>query len=113
MTRIEINVLTGEIREVELTPEEIAALPPPGPPDVPQSVSRRQGKQALRLAGKLPLVQSAIDAISDPLERGLMQDWWDDSTTFERAHPAVISLAPAIGLDDPGLDALFIQAAGL
>jgi hypothetical protein len=33
--RIEVNVQTGEIRQIELTPEEIAALPPPEEPASP------------------------------------------------------------------------------
>jgi hypothetical protein len=33
--RIEVNVQTGEIRQIELTPEEIAALPPPEEPPPP------------------------------------------------------------------------------
>lgn len=34
MHRIEVNVQTGEVKIIELTPEEIAALqaPPPPPP---------------------------------------------------------------------------------
>ena len=35
LTRIEVNVLTGEVREIELTAEEIAALPQPEPEVVP------------------------------------------------------------------------------
>lgn len=35
LTRIEVNCETGEVREIELTPEEIAALPQPEPQPEP------------------------------------------------------------------------------
>jgi hypothetical protein len=87
--------------------------PPPPPPAIPQSVTRRQAKQALLLAGILGNVQPAIDAIPDATQRALVQIEWDDSQTFERDRPALLSLAGALGLDDAALDALFVTAAGL
>lgn len=86
---------------------------PEAAPVVPQSVTRRQAIQALRLAGKVHLVQPAIDAIADDLQRGLMQDEWDESLTFERQRPSLIALAAAIGLDAEDLDTLFITAGRL
>lgn len=80
---------------------------------VPQSVTRRQARQALRLAGVLDMVQPAIDAIPDPMQRGLMQDEWDDSQTFERQRPALLQLAGALGLTSAQVDQLFVTAAGL
>lgn len=87
--------------------------PPPPPPYVPQIVTRRQARQALLLADKLHLVQPAIDAIADPLQRGMVQIEWDDSQTFERQRPTLIALATALGMDDAELDALFTAAANL
>jgi DnaJ-domain-containing protein 1 len=80
---------------------------------VPQSVTRRQARQALLIAGKLSQVQPAIDAIADPLQRGMVQIEWDDSQTFERQRPTLIALATAIRLDDAEIDALFTHAATL
>lgn len=80
---------------------------------VPQVVTRRQARQALLLADKLHLVQPAIDAIADPLQRGMVQIEWDDSQTFERQRPTLITLATALGMDDTELDALFTAAANL
>jgi len=80
---------------------------------IPQEVTRRQGMQALLLAGKLDLVQPAIDAIVDPTDKAMMQIEWDESQTFQRHRPALISLGTAIGLDSAGIDALFLQAAAL
>lgn len=80
---------------------------------VPAKVTRRQALQALRIAGLRDLVQPAIDAIPDPLARDLAQIEWDESLEFERHRPLLIQLGNAIGLDDDGLDALFVQAAAL
>lgn len=87
--------------------------PPPAPPVVPQAVTRRQARQALLMAGRLPDVQPAIDAIADPMQRGMVQIEWDDSQVFERTRPTLLALATAIGMTDEDLDALFTQAAQL
>lgn len=85
----------------------------PAPPVVPQVVTRRQARQALLLAGKLALVQPAIDAIADPLQRGMVQIEWDDSQEFQRTRPTLIALAAAIDMTAADLDNLFTQAAQL
>lgn len=79
---------------------------------VPESVTRRQARQALLLAGLLDSVQPAIDAIPDPIERGLVQIDWDDSQEFERHRPTLLMLASALGLTEEQVDTLFIAAAG-
>lgn len=83
------------------------------PPRVPARVTRRQARQALALAGLFSQVQPAIDAIPDPQQRQLAQIEWDDSQDFERERPLLIELGHAIGLDDAGIDELFIQAGAL
>jgi len=85
----------------------------PAASPVPDRVTRRQARQALVLAGKLALVQPAIDAIADPIQRQLMQIEWDDSLEFERGRSTLIQIGGAIGLNAAALDALFIQAAQL
>jgi hypothetical protein len=82
-------------------------------PQVPKSVTRRQGKAALLLAGKLDLVQPAINAIADTTQRALMQIEWDEALDFDRNRPSLIQMATAIGLDSAALDQLFISAAAL
>ncbi|MCA0214506.1 MAG: hypothetical protein LCH79_15180 [Proteobacteria bacterium] len=89
--------------------EHMAATRPP----VPQSVTRRQAKQALALNNLLHLVQPAIDAITDETQRTLMQIEWADSQEFHRNRPALIGLATALGLTSEQLDSLFVQAAAL
>lgn len=96
---------------------DLAVAPPPPPPPgvingVPQVVTKRQGRQALALAGKLDDVQNAINALPEP-QRTLMQIEWDDSTEFHRQRPSLIQLGTAIGLTSEDIDNLFIQAASL
>lgn len=104
-----------------MTPEQIGAVEAvyaahdPAPVTVvPQEVSRRQARQAMREAGiSFAAVQAAIDAIADPLQRDLMQIEWEDSQVFQRRRPQLVALAVQLGLDDAALDALFVQAGRL
>ena len=77
---------------------------------VPRTVTRRQARQALLLRGKLALVQPAIDAIPNAMQRGLMQIEWDDSLEFDRYRPSLIAIGTAIGYDSAELDDIFIFA---
>lgn len=92
--------------------ESLPAVAPSGA-GVPQSVTRRQARQALLLAGLLDSVVPAIEAIPDAMQRRLAQIEWDDSQTYERQRPLVIQIGAALGLDAAGLDALFVHAATL
>jgi hypothetical protein len=108
--------LGGMVREehtLVFSPERKAGHDAALPPSAPQIVTRRQAKVALLLAGKLSLVQPAIDAIADPTQRGLMQIEWDEAAEFDRHRPSVIQMAQAIGLTDADIDQLFITAATL
>ena len=92
---------------------EVLAERPPAPIApviVPHKVTRRQGRLALLLAGKLDQVPLVIAAIKDETERRLAQIEWDDAQDYERWHPLVVLIGPALDLD---LDALFIHAATL
>lgn len=82
-------------------------------PAIPQSVTRRQARQALLLRGKLAMVQPAINAEPDATRRAMAQIEWDDSLEFLRTRPLVIQIGAAIGLDAAGLDELFTFAATL
>lgn len=83
----------------------------PAPILVPEEVSRRQAVQELIATSWIDLVQPAIDAIPDPVQRRLMQSEFDDSQVFERYRPSLISLATVIGMTSTDLDSLFIGAA--
>jgi hypothetical protein len=83
-------------------------------PPVPERVTRRQAKQAMRIAGITKAnVEAAIEAIPNELARDLAMIEWQDALEFERNSPVIASLAPALGLDSAAVDALFVQAATL
>lgn len=85
---------------------------PPAPaPRPPRVVSRRQGRRALLAAGLLDKVQLVIDALPDK-QRAEAQIDWEDATEFDRDSELLQRLAPALGLDEVGLDELFAAAAG-
>jgi hypothetical protein len=95
-----------EIAEIEA--RQAAVLQPP----IPQQVTMRQARLALLGAGKLSLVDAAIDSLESP-EKEAARIEWDYSSTVERSRPLVVMLGQALGLDEEALDQLFITAAGL
>jgi hypothetical protein len=91
-----------------MTAEEVGAEKPP----VPQSVTMRQARLALLLAGKLDAIAEAIAALASP-QKESAQITWEFSSVVERSQPFVVMLAPVIGLTESDIDNLFITAATL
>jgi len=58
--RVEVNVQTGEVREVELTPEEIAALPPADEVTQPPALPTKA-----ELLSQLTALQAQIAALPE------------------------------------------------
>lgn len=110
MTIMTVDLITGEITERELTPEEIAALPPSQPPAVPQSVTRFQARAALHLAGLLEQVEAMI---ADPATPVLAKLAWQDAQEFKRTSPTIAAMSAGLGLTEQQLDDLFTTAAGI
>lgn len=79
---------------------------------VPASVTMRQARLALRAAGKLALVDAAIASLPEP-QKTDAQITWEFSGEVQRANGLVSQLAPALGMTEAQIDALFIAAAGL
>ena len=100
-------------READWDALEASQNQQPIAPTVPQSLSRAQARAALILAGLIDQVQPAIDTIADPLQRALVQNDWDNRSTFDRDNPTLLALAEALGLTDAQLDDLFVQGAKL
>jgi hypothetical protein len=75
-------------------------------------VSMAQARIALHRAGKLDLIPAIIASLDEPprIEAGI---WWEFATAVRKDHPIVQMLAPALGLDDAGLDDLFAVAASV
>jgi hypothetical protein len=85
----------------------------PPPPIVITSVTMRQGRLALLQAGKLDLVEAAIAAIADPVQRKAAEIEWEYAATIDRNSPVVQQLAAGLELTDEQLDQLFILASTL
>ena len=87
-------------------------LPAPPVVQVPQSVTMRQARLALLGAGKLAAVEVAIEALPSPQKEAAWIEW-EYAATVERNSPLIQQLAPALGLTEAEMDALFLQAASL
>ena len=79
---------------------------------VPQSITMRQARLALLGAGLLANVDAAIASLPDP-EKSAAQIEWEYAAVVQRNAGLVPAMAGALGLDDAGLDALFVAAAAL
>jgi hypothetical protein len=72
----------------------------------------RQLRLALLSADKLAQAQDAIDLLDEPA-RSVCRIEWEYATAVPRRGPLVAVLAPALGLSEALVDALFIDAARL
>lgn len=77
-------------------------------PQVPQTVTPRQARLALLVAGRLEDVEAAVAAGDEPTQIA-----WEYALEIRRDDPLVAALAAALGFDDAAMDALFTTAAGL
>ena len=87
-------------------------VPPVQPPQVPAAVTMRQARLALLGAGLLDDVDAAIDALPSPQKEAARIEW-EYSQEVQRHNGFVSALAPALGLTQEQVDALFLQAATL
>lgn len=81
-------------------------------PRIPQSVTQRQARLMLHRQGVLSGVGAVIAAMPEP-QRTEAQIEWEFASEILRASPLVGAMGAALGLDDAGLDQLFIAAAEL
>lgn len=96
------------IAEVEAT----YVPPEPEPPYVPSVVTMRQARLALLGAGLLASVDAAIDRLPSPQKEAARIEW-EYATEVQRSSGLVPMMGAALGLDEAGLDALFIAAVAL
>lgn len=106
-----MKIVNGAVVEMSTEEEtEILAERQASADAVPSSVSMPRARLALLAVGKLDAVDVAINALSSP-DKEKARIWWDYSGFVERHHEYVVMLASAIGLDDAGVDALFVAAS--
>jgi len=87
----------------------------PAPPIDPltQPVTRVQFKAVLRIAGLYDAVVTAINSIEDPTAKAVAITKFEDSDSYDRDDPLFVMIAPAIGVTDEEIDALWVQAQGI
>jgi hypothetical protein len=129
MHRIVFNVTTGEVTQVDLTPDEIAALPPPPTPEPPPPIilTNRQLFAALALtgfiteeealaAGRTGAVPAAIDAVFGALpEQGpfLARLTWATMREVSRDHQLINEMIGANLATAQQVDAIFALGASI
>ena len=87
-------------------------LPTPTVAGIPTRVSMRQARLALLGAGKLAAVDAAIDAMPEP-QKSAARIEWEYAAEVRRDNAFVAGLAPALGMTDAQVAALFVAAAAL
>ena len=66
----------------------------------------------LGLAGLLPAVEAALDAMPEPA-RTVAIAAWNGGADLARSGPTVLALSTTLGLTDDQVDDMFRQAAAL
>ncbi|NSY59307.1 hypothetical protein [Agrobacterium tumefaciens] len=97
---------TGERDRVNTIPAYVA------PPVAVPPITKRQLRLTLVRNGiSLSVVEAAIEAMPEGLEKAEAQIEWADASEFERSHPTLLLIASALGLNAAQVDAMWLEAA--
>ena len=118
MKIIEINAMTGERKERELTAEEIAQMEAMQEAEdtvqVPEKISNLQLRSQLIIQGfDLELIEQTFNQIADATQRGLVVTAWEYATNFYRNNPMIVAMGNLLGLTPAQVDEIFIKASKL
>lgn len=105
------NAADGTPRVVEMTADEQAARETEEAANmnaVPRAVTPLQARKALRAAGLLAAVETAVDAAGEEIREA-----WDYALEVRRNDPMLNAVAVDLEMSAADLDALFIAAAAL
>ena len=110
-----VNVITGKVTLVALTPEEIAALPPPSQPRVPREVTNFQARALLKNMPGSSEGRTLFDDVDAALEAkgGIPWQAWEYATAFRRESSLVAAIAAHLALTDEQLDEMFVTASAI
>lgn len=113
MQRTSINVMTGEVTVTDLTPEEIAALPPPAPPPVPAEITNFQARALLMQMPGSAQGRTLFKDVDDALRAlgGVAWQAWEYTTVFPRNSELIATMAAQFNLSEAQIDQMFIAAA--
>ena len=114
MQRTSVNVMTGAVTVVDLTPEEIAALPAPAAPALPTITARqlRLALLGLGLTGAQVEAQIAVMPGTDTTREAARIEW-EYATSYQREHQLVAMLGAALNLTSAQIDTAWVGAATL
>lgn len=90
----------------------LTPYPEPSTPPVPSKVTMRQARLALHVIDKLSGISEAIASLPED-QRVVAQIEWEYARDVERNSSFVALLGQAVGLDDEGIDNLFLEASKL
>lgn len=93
----------------DLTPDQIEEI---RKSKVPVAVTMRQARLALLGAGLLDDVEAAISSLPSPQKEAARIEW-EYAAEVQRHNGLALVLGAALGLDDAGLDALFVAGEKL
>ena len=91
---------------------ELVPVPLPPPPPVPGEIANWRAKAVLGLAGMLPAVENALNAMPEPA-RTVALAAWNGGADLARNGPTVLALSATLGLTDAQVDDMFRQASAL
>ena len=91
---------------------ELVPVASPPPPPVPGEIANWRAKAVLGLAGLLPAVEAALNAMPEPA-RTVALAAWNGGADLARNGPTVLALSATLGLTDAQVDDMFRQASAL
>jgi hypothetical protein len=113
MKVLEVNA-NGAI-ERDMTPEEIAAIPPAPPALIPREVTNFQARALLMNMPGSAAGRSLFDEVDDALRAmgGIPWQAWEYTTTFPRESALIAAIGAQLNLTNAQLDEMFVAASAI
>jgi hypothetical protein len=114
MNRV-LEVTEAGAVERDMTPEEIAAIPPAPPPPIPREVTNFQARALLKSMPGSAEGRSLFDDVDDALRAmgGVPWQAWEYTTVFPRHSALIGAIAAQLSLTEEQLDQMFIAASAI